>query len=208
MDELQAQEGEALNAAGLLIAADDLGKAQTVLVQAASLNGPLTSEISRRIKGVEESVKDPSLRELRRREEQSWQRALKSMDEVYSKLEEAALYIDRNPAIVKSITSFPGQGRLADTSAAAGKCLLDTLGMFAEFETNLRKERQLEGIAKAKERGVYKGRPTSIDAAAVRELKAQGMRRWASLRRSASTGCTCWATRWAGRRRPAPACPT
>jgi transposase len=30
--------------------------------------------------------------------------ALKSMDEVYTKLEEAALYIDRNPAIVKSIT--------------------------------------------------------------------------------------------------------
>jgi transposase len=33
--------------------------------------------------------------------------ALKSMDEVYAKLEEAALYIERNPAIVKSITSFP-----------------------------------------------------------------------------------------------------
>jgi hypothetical protein len=29
------------------------------------------------------------------------------MDEVYSKLEEAALYIERNPAIVKSITSLP-----------------------------------------------------------------------------------------------------
>jgi DNA invertase Pin-like site-specific DNA recombinase len=32
------------------------------------------------------------------------------------------------------------------------------LGIFAEFETNLRKERQLEGIAKAKAKGVYKGR--------------------------------------------------
>ena len=31
------------------------------------------------------------------------------------------------------------------------------LAAFAEFETNLRKERQLEGIAKAKEAGVYKG---------------------------------------------------
>jgi DNA invertase Pin-like site-specific DNA recombinase len=50
------------------------------------------------------------------------------------------------------------------------------LGVFAEFETNLRKERQLEGIARAKERGVCKGRPASIDAARVRELKAQGMR--------------------------------
>ena len=33
--------------------------------------------------------------------------ALKSMDEVYAKLEEAALYIERNLAIVKSIASFP-----------------------------------------------------------------------------------------------------
>lgn len=49
------------------------------------------------------------------------------------------------------------------------------LGVFAEFETNLRRERQLEGIAKAKAAGVYKGRPPSIDAAKVRELKAKGM---------------------------------
>jgi transposase len=33
--------------------------------------------------------------------------ALKSMEDVYAKLKEAALYIERNPAIVKSITSFP-----------------------------------------------------------------------------------------------------
>jgi DNA invertase Pin-like site-specific DNA recombinase len=32
------------------------------------------------------------------------------------------------------------------------------LGVFAEFETNLRKERQLEGIAKAKAAGKYKGK--------------------------------------------------
>src|ERR1700756_4398484 len=63
-----------------------------------------------------------------------------------------------------------------DTSTAAGKCFLDMLGVFAEFETNLRRERQLEGIAKAKAAGVYKGRPPSIEAARVREMKAQGMR--------------------------------
>jgi DNA invertase Pin-like site-specific DNA recombinase len=49
------------------------------------------------------------------------------------------------------------------------------LGVFAEFETNLRKERQLDGIAKAKAAGVYKGRPASIDAAQVQQLKAEGM---------------------------------
>jgi DNA invertase Pin-like site-specific DNA recombinase len=44
----------------------------------------------------------------------------------------------------------------------AGKCFFDMLGVFAEFETNLRKERQLDGIAKAKESGVYKGRPACV----------------------------------------------
>ena len=62
-----------------------------------------------------------------------------------------------------------------DTTSAAGKAFLDMLGVFAEFETNLRKERQAEGIAKAKAAGVYKGRPASIDAEKVRELKKKGL---------------------------------
>ncbi|PZA10987.1 recombinase family protein [Rhodopseudomonas palustris] len=62
-----------------------------------------------------------------------------------------------------------------DTSTAAGKAFFDMLGVFAEFETNLRKERQLEGIADAKARGVYKGRKPSIDAAKIKALKAEGM---------------------------------
>lgn len=62
-----------------------------------------------------------------------------------------------------------------DTSTAAGKAFLDMLGVFAEFETNLRRERQLEGIAKAKAEGVYKGRKPSIDPAEVRQLKSQGV---------------------------------
>src|SRR5258708_2928809 len=62
-----------------------------------------------------------------------------------------------------------------DTGTAAGKCFLDMLGVFAEFETNLRKERQLEGIAKAKANGIYKGRRASIDAATMRVMRAQGL---------------------------------
>ena len=61
-----------------------------------------------------------------------------------------------------------------DTSTASGKAFLGMLGVFAEFETNLRKERQMEGIAKAKAAGVYKGRPATIDAGAIRKLKEQG----------------------------------
>jgi DNA invertase Pin-like site-specific DNA recombinase len=62
-----------------------------------------------------------------------------------------------------------------NTGTAAGKCFLDMLGVFAEFETNLRKERQLEGIAKAKAEGVYTGRKPSIDTARVRHLASAGM---------------------------------
>jgi DNA invertase Pin-like site-specific DNA recombinase len=62
-----------------------------------------------------------------------------------------------------------------DTSTAAGKAFFDMLGVFAEFETNLRRERQAEGIAAAKERGVYKGRPRKIDMNSIRERLAKGL---------------------------------
>jgi DNA invertase Pin-like site-specific DNA recombinase len=60
-----------------------------------------------------------------------------------------------------------------DTGTASGKAFLDMLGVFAEFETNLRRERQLEGIKAAKARGVYRGRKPTIDAAEVRRLREQ-----------------------------------
>ena len=64
-----------------------------------------------------------------------------------------------------------------DTSTASGKAFLQMLGVFAEFETNLRRERQLAGIAKAKAAGIYagKGRPKSVDADAIAKLKAEGL---------------------------------
>ena len=61
-----------------------------------------------------------------------------------------------------------------DTSTAAGKAFLDMLGVFAEFETNLRRERQLEGIAKAKAEGVYRGGKRRIDREAVLKLRDKG----------------------------------
>lgn len=61
-----------------------------------------------------------------------------------------------------------------DTSTASGKAFLQMLGVFAEFETNLRKERQLAGIAKAKEAGKYKGRPETIDKDEIRRMLSEG----------------------------------
>tara|TARA_R110002049_G_scaffold259231_3_gene435006 strand:+ start:144 stop:773 length:630 start_codon:yes stop_codon:yes gene_type:complete len=48
------------------------------------------------------------------------------------------------------------------------KLMLNLLGSFYEFEREMIRERQREGIAKAKERGVYKGRKPSVDADAIR----------------------------------------
>jgi DNA invertase Pin-like site-specific DNA recombinase len=61
-----------------------------------------------------------------------------------------------------------------DTSTAAGKAFFDMLGIFAEFETNLRRERQAEGIVAAKKRGIYKGRPPKIDRNEIRQRLKQG----------------------------------
>ena len=62
-----------------------------------------------------------------------------------------------------------------DTSTAASKAFFDMLGVFAEFETNLRRERQAEGIAAAKQRGAYRGRPPRIDMEAIRHQLAMGL---------------------------------
>ena len=62
-----------------------------------------------------------------------------------------------------------------DTSTAAGKAFLSMLGVFAEFENNLRRERQMEGINAAKARGVYKGRKPSIKSDDIRRLRREGL---------------------------------
>jgi len=61
-----------------------------------------------------------------------------------------------------------------DTTTAAGKAFFDMLGVFAEFETNLRRERQAEGIAKAKRHGVYTGGKRRIQRDAVYRLAGDG----------------------------------
>jgi DNA invertase Pin-like site-specific DNA recombinase len=64
-------------------------------------------------------------------------------------------------------------GMVFDNSAV-GTVILNVLAAFAAFENDLRRERQREGIEKAKARGIYRGRPFTIDAAKVQALKEQG----------------------------------
>ena len=87
-------------------------------------------------------------------------RSLKDLQDIVHEL--------KNRGVALRATEQP-----VDTGTAAGKAFLDMLGVFAEFETNLRRERQLEGIAQAKARGVYRGRKPSIDMAEIRRLRDQ-----------------------------------
>lgn len=58
-----------------------------------------------------------------------------------------------------------------DTSTASGKAFLQMLGVFAEFETNLRAERQKAGIAAAKEKGTHLGRPVKLTDEQKEEIR-------------------------------------
>lgn len=62
-----------------------------------------------------------------------------------------------------------------DTATSSGRAFLQMLGVFAEFETNLRKERQMAGIAKAKEAGKYKGRKPAASKEEVQQLLENGL---------------------------------
>ena len=55
------------------------------------------------------------------------------------------------------------------------KLQLHLMGAFAEFERNIIKKRQAEGIAKAKERGVYKGRKAKISKSKILQFRDEGM---------------------------------
>jgi DNA invertase Pin-like site-specific DNA recombinase len=60
-----------------------------------------------------------------------------------------------------------------DTSSSTGRLLFNMLGAIAQFETEIRLERQLEGIKKAKEKGVVFGRVKTLNADQVIELKSR-----------------------------------
>lgn len=62
-----------------------------------------------------------------------------------------------------------------DTTTIHGKLMLGILAAVAEFELDIRQERQREGIENAKTKGVYQGRKASIDRKAVNQLRTDGL---------------------------------
>ena len=57
-------------------------------------------------------------------------------------------------------------------ASPVAKLMLSMVGAFAEFERSMIKRRQAEGIALAKERGVYKGRPRSVTDEQIQKLRS------------------------------------
>ena len=78
--------------------------------------------------------------------------------------------------IVKELTekgvSLTATEQPISTKDATSKCFLDMLSVFAEFETNLRKERQMDGIKANKDK--FKGRGQTIDVERIKTLKSEG----------------------------------
>ena len=66
---------------------------------------------------------------------------------------------------IKENMSFTGE------DSPMAKLMLSVMGAFAEFERNLIRERQREGVALAKQRGAYKGRKPSLNTKQIAELK-------------------------------------
>ena len=64
-----------------------------------------------------------------------------------------------------------------DTGSSSSVIMLSLLSAFAEFENNIRRERQLEGLEKAKKLGIKLGRRPSVkeeDVIVMKEMKNNG----------------------------------
>lgn len=92
-------------------------------------------------------------------------RDLRDLQEIISTLNEKGVAIN---FICERLTFS------ADADDAFAKLQLQMMGAFAEFERNIIKKRQAEGIAKAKANGVYKGTKKRIDRERVHQLHNEG----------------------------------
>ena len=59
-----------------------------------------------------------------------------------------------------------------DTTSRTGKLVMGLLALIAEFENDIRRERQMDGIAKAKERGTRFGRKPELTLERIAEIRA------------------------------------
>ena len=92
-------------------------------------------------------------------------RDLRDLQDIISTLNDKGVSI----SFLKEKLTFSG-----DSDDAFARLQLQMMGAFAEFERNIIRSRQAEGVARAKAKGVYKGRKKTIDENRIRKMKSAG----------------------------------
>jgi len=92
-------------------------------------------------------------------------RDLRDLQDIISTLNDKGVSI----SFLKEKLTFSG-----DSDDAFARLQLQMMGAFAEFERNIIRSRQAEGIDRAKARGVYKGRKKTTDENRLRKMKDEG----------------------------------
>lgn len=92
-------------------------------------------------------------------------RDLRDLQDIIQRLNDKGVTV----AFLKEKLLFSG-----DADDAFARLHLQIMGAFAEFERNIIRQRQAEGISRAKARGVYQGRKKTIDENRIRAMKVEG----------------------------------
>ena len=92
-------------------------------------------------------------------------RDLRDLQDIISTLNDKGVSI----SFLKEKLTFSG-----DSDDAFARLQLQMMGAFAEFERNIIRSRQAEGIARAKAHGVYKGRKKTVDTKRILTMKSEG----------------------------------
>jgi DNA invertase Pin-like site-specific DNA recombinase len=98
----------------------------------------------------------------------SMDRLARNLDDLRSLVQQLAQRGVRVEFVKESLT-FTGE------DSPMANLMLSVMGAFAEFERALIRERQKEGIALAKQRGVYRGRKNSLTPEQVAEMKQRAV---------------------------------
>lgn len=100
---------------------------------------------------------------------------------VFTRIDRLARSVSHLSTIVSELTekgvTVKAVDQGIDTGTPEGRAMINMLATFAQFETEIRKERQAEGIAKAQDRGVKFGRKAKVTPEVqerIRAMRADG----------------------------------
>ncbi|WP_426722024.1 recombinase family protein [Corynebacterium auriscanis] len=114
----------------------------------------------------------PGLEEALRYVRKGDQLIVVSMDRLARSLSDLYSIVDDLTARGVSVKFLKEGQTYSKNSTPVAKLMLGLLGSVAEFERSIIRERQAEGIAQAKKRGVYKGRAKALTTEQVQQAKS------------------------------------